>query len=311
MTLKEIDGRWLCRKSKKAKTEEDVTEIIEWVADDVISLMGRAGRTEFHAYLCREKTTWKQMYGVTSLLSYWGEKDKLVQWAVDKTIESFQLGGEDGASADGWVISREYWARLTEQARTAHKRSLNEASDLGTKVHAEVEAYIKKCIEYGGKLHGVGLEGASEQAREFMHWAMENDVEFLASEKVVYSKRLWCAGTMDFLCRINGKLMIGDVKTSNWISPKHFLQCGAYASFYEEMHPLYEIGMEFSDGRFRPTERQKGVEGVVIVQLPRDGGIKAMTNTDVGQTVDNLEQGFEKVVSLCRMDKDISSNLYL
>lgn len=287
MTLTENDGRWLCRKSPKAKTVEDVTDIIVFDGD-FASLMGRAGRTEFHAYLHKSGNKWLQMYGVTSLLGYWGEKDKLVQWAVDRTVDHIGAWAnplleddEDGAGyiKDGLEV------KLGE-ARKAHKTSLNSASATGTLIHSEIEHYIKKCIEYGGKLHGVGYEG-SDQLKLFMMWAMENDVEFLASEKVVYSKRLWVAGTLDALCIWNGKRYLLDIKTSNWISPKHFLQCGGYAEMLDEP-----------------------VDGCVIVQLPRSGGINVVTNDDVGVGISELQKGFEGVVSLVKMDKLISSNLY-
>lgn len=302
MTLRELDGKWMCRKSKKAKTEEDVSDIIEFIAPDVASLMGKSGRTEFHAYLCKQGNRWEQMYGVTSLLSYWGEKDKLVQWAVDRGIEYIrEYGMASYNELTGEVANYRVTETLLEASSKAHKRSLNEAGASGTAVHAEVEAYIKKAIENGGKLPGMVFHG-SPQAQLFQKWAEEENVTFLASEKVVYSKRLFCAGTMDFLCEINGRLTIGDVKTSNWISPKHFLQCGAYAEFYEEPLKL---------DRVATGSDYESVQGIVIVQLPRDGGIKVVTNNDVGMAVDNLKDGFEKVVQLVRMDKDISTNLYM
>jgi len=285
VTLTEKDGRWYCRKSPKAKTQEDVTDIIVFDGE-FCSLMGKAGRTEFHAYLHKSGNKWLQMYGVTSLLGYWGEKEKLVQWAVDRAVDS--------VLADRVLIGTPEDDEVWRNARQAHKRSLNEASSLGTDVHGEVEEYIKKCIANGGKLAGVVFHG-SEQAQLFMKWAEEEGVEFLASEKVVYSKRLWTAGTLDFLCRTKGKLFVGDVKTSNWISPKHFLQCGAYAEFWEEMSY---------------TRDERRIQGIVIVNLPRSGGIKVVTNDNVGMSVDNLKRGFEDVVRLVKMDKDISLNLY-
>ena len=306
MTLRQVDGRWLCRKSKKAKTEEDVTDIIVFDGDFCV-LMGKAGRTEFHAYLHRSGNKWLQMYGVTSLLGYWGEKDKLVQWAVDKAVDSIPVPEpQKDWETDEIRATRSEYERWLKEARTAHKRSLNEASALGTDVHAEVEAYIKKAIGYGGKLHGVIDTDCSEQCQLFQKWAIENDVTFLASEKVVYSKRLWTAGTLDFLCIINGKLTVGDVKTSNWISPKHFLQCGAYASFYEERESIHSFPDDHTYVREWPTM----IQGIVIVQLPRSGGIKVVTNTQVGMTVDNLKTGFERVVELVKADKLMSSNLY-
>lgn len=306
MTLREEKGRWLCTKSKKAKRSEDVTDIIVFDGD-FCSVMGKAGRTEFHAYLHKNGNQWQQMYGVTSLLGYWGEKERLVQWAVDRGIEFIRGKLDAGLLPDDLVsvTSCGEFLDVLEESRTAHKRSLNDASDKGKDVHAEVEEYIKKAISYGGRMPGV-LPVGSEQAQLFMKWAEENNVEFLASEKVVYSKRLWVAGTLDFLCRIDGKLMIGDVKTSNWVSPKHFLQCGAYAKFYEEMEATFLYAGDVEVKRTWPAV----VEGIVIVNLPRSGGIKIVTNEDVGQTVDNLKRSFESVVQLVRTDKDISSNLY-
>ena len=314
MTLTEKDGRWLCKKSPKAKTVEDVTDIIKFDGD-FASLMGKAGRTEFHAYLHKSGNKWLQMYGVTSLLSYWGEKDKLVQWAVDKACDEVKayISPQNFAFGLAELVDGSLDA-VVEKARFAHKRSLNEASSLGTDVHAEVETYINKCIANGGKLPGMVFAG-SEQSQLFQNWAEENDVIFLASEKVVYSKRLWCAGTLDFLCEIRGKLYVGDVKTSNWISPKHFLQCGAYASFYEEMGTTvdYAEGEGLNGSTWSAAKWEKGepVEGIIIVNLPRSGGIKTVTNDNVGMTVDNLKRGFEDVVRLVKMDKDISSNLYM
>jgi hypothetical protein len=310
MTLTEKDGRWLCRKSPKAKTVEDVTDIIVFDGD-FCSLMGKAGRTEFHAYLHKSGNRWLQMYGVTSLLGYWGEKEKLVQWAVDRGVEYIKSNAGLSVTDGGEEITMyRVHPAIMEEARTAHKRSLNEASALGTDVHAECEAYIKKAIANGGKLPGAIFEG-SEQARLFMKWAEEEGVQFLASEKVVYSKRLWTAGTLDFLCLINGKLTVGDVKTSNWISPKHFLQCGAYASFYEEMSAKT---LDLSFLSFPPPidmmVPSDEIEGIVIVQLPRSGGIKVVTNTQVGVGITELKSAFEMIVSLVKLDRNVSTALY-
>jgi hypothetical protein len=293
LTLREENGRWLCRKSKKAKTEEDVTDIIVFDGD-FASLMGKSGRTEFHAYLHKSGNQWLQMYGVTSLLGYWGEKDKLVQWAVDRAVEYVSQKVEGRVSTNDFgstlVTDHDDFVSILGEARTAHKRSLNEASALGTDVHAEVEAYIKKCIANGGSMPGAIPEG-SEQARLFMKWAEEEGVQFLASEKVVYSKLDWCAGTADIYALWKGKTWLLDIKTSNWVSPKHFFQLGGYARFEKEM-----TGMKF--------------DACGVVHLPRGGGIKVVSNDDVGVGITQLMTAFELITSIVKMDKRISSALY-
>ena len=289
MTIKEVDGRWLARKSPKAKTWEDITDLIKFDGD-FASVMGKAGRTTFHAYLHKSGNRWLQMYGVTSLLGYWGEKDRLVQWAVDQAIDYvgkellYSVYNEDGG------YDEMGWEQTLKLSRTAHKRSLEAAGASGTDVHSECEEYIKKAIEHGGRLAGV-IPSGSDQAQLFMKWAEENNVEFLASEKVVYSKRLFTAGTADIFAIWNGKRYLMDLKTSNWMSVKHFFQLGAYSLFDREM------GSE-------------PVEGVAIIHLPRGGGIKVVTNDEIGYSVGQLEQAFEHIVGLAKIDKNVSTALY-
>ena len=69
-----------------------------------------------------------------------------------------------------------------------------------------------------------------KQVQHFINWALANKVKFLESEKVVYDKDLFLAGTADFVCEIDGKRYIGDIKTSSGIYDlTPFAQCAAYA----------------------------------------------------------------------------------
>lgn len=307
MQIKQVDGKWLAKKSNKAKRWEDVTDIIEFQGDDFCSVMGKAGRTKFHTYLGKSGGRWLQFHGVTSLLGYWGDKKSLEEYIKRNTVVGAYLNNvtsdeleviksmipEDGnVTKDAEkAISKQF-----PQFRTAMKYTdsiLNDTSDWGKKVHAEVEEYIKKAISYGGRLTAVP-EG-SEQFQLFVKWAIENDVQFIASEKVVYSRKLWSAGTLDFMCRINGKLCIGDIKTNNWLSIKHFFQCGGYAEMIEDK-----------------------IEGIVVVNLPRTGGIKVAVNEPLGieadytlhMPVEKLRNAFKSIVELVKIDKDVSSVLY-
>jgi hypothetical protein len=133
MEVVEKDGRWFAKKNKKAKTTEDITDIVK-IDGDFCSVMGRAGRTEFHSYLGKIGTRWVEMHGVTSLLNYWGEKERLLQWAVDRAVDYIAE-----AHSHNEVILKD--------ARSAHRRSLKEAGDHGTSVHELVEQWIKSQIK--------------------------------------------------------------------------------------------------------------------------------------------------------------------
>lgn len=255
MEIKQVGDKWLAKKSRKAKTWEDVTDILTFDGE-FCSCMGKAGRTEFHSYLGKSGKRWLEMYGVTSLLNFWGEKERLLQWAVDRAVDAIEAGEE------------------TNQARSAHKRSLNEAGVHGTDTHALVEEWIKdgKVVEH-------------DQLHQFIEWATGK--VFIASEMALRSSKLWVAGTCDFIVEIDGKRYMGDLKTSNYVSYKNFIQCGAYALMYEEM------------GKGK-------IDGIIIVHMPRTGGFKVHMDMDV----DAYKLDFENLVRMVKRDKSKSFELY-
>ena len=275
MEIKQAEDTWLAKKSKKAKTWEDVTDIIKFDGD-FASVMGKAGRTEFHSYLGKIKDKWVEMYGVTSLLNYWGEKERLLQWAVDRAVDWIE---DEFVDCEEIPQTKVFYERVCKEARSAHKRSLNEASSHGTYKHALVETWIKGRIE--------GNEVFNPEIKEFIEWAVSSGVTFLASEMPLRSKKLWVAGTTDFICEINGKKYIGDLKTSNYIKFPNFIQCGAYALMYEEMG----LGK---------------IDGIVIAHMPRTGGF----NIHIDMDVDNYKKDFEALVRMVKRDKDKSYQLF-
>lgn len=246
MEVKQEHGRWFARKSKTAKRLEDITDIIRFNnAGDCASIIGNAGRTSFHSYVNKTSQGWKEMYGTTSILSMWGEKDALIQHGVNKAIDCLIEGAGYLYNKDGEVVAVTCHGDKLQSARKAHIDFLEAAGEHGTRIHGIVEDYIKD-----------GKESDEEQVTAFSNWAVENKVKFLASEMFVASKQLFVGGTLDFLAEINGRLYIGDVKTSNYISPKFYYQMAAYALMYEE-----EYGVTIDDA--------------VIIHMPRKGGFNA------------------------------------
>ena len=76
------------------------------------------------------------------------------------------------------------------------------------------------------------------QMQNFHKWlvmAEERGIEWLGSEKKVYSKLWNYAGTIDALARINGELYVIDFKTSAKIYKEYYLQVYGYAQAVHEM----------------------------------------------------------------------------
>ena len=198
----------------------------------------------------------KPLIGVTTVLGVIA-KPFLIQWSANMTEQhireniSYVIPGEDGG----------YWAikpSVVEEAKTAHRKKKEKAGDWGTEVHKAIEQSIKK-----EKITAELDEKGKEVFDKFLNWAVENKVEFLESEKHVYSKKLWIGGILDLVIKIDGKKYIGDIKTSSGIYNEAFFQMGAYNLCLEEM------------------KEHKDVEGYIVINLKKDGTIDFKVATDM------------------------------
>ena len=142
--------------------------------------------------------------------------------------------------------------KIFDEAKSAHWKKKVSAGDIGTFVHNWVEDYIN------GKNPKLpvnkDLRGAVQR---FLDWQKEYNVRFLLAEQQVYSLRRKYTGTLDFICEIDGKMYIGDLKTSNAIYKNEMgQQLAAYKMAREEEFPeekyegcvLVRIGKK--DGEF-------------------------------------------------------------
>lgn len=172
----------------------------------------------------------KKVDGTTSALGVIS-KPALMYWAVNQAIEHLQGIMKPGKSYDEMEIRS-----MLLDAKGAHRKKKETAADMGTFVH-------KWCEDWIAGLNpevpvNPELKNATDQ---FLKWVSEHHVEFLLSEKVVYSKLYNYAGTMDFLAKIDGKLTVGDFKTSSGIWDEYFFQVAAYQQAYEEEYPEAKI----------------------------------------------------------------------
>ena len=124
---------------------------------------------------------------------------------------------------------------------------LYEGSDIlaiGTCVHSMCEAWVKgdepmlvpeKALEeetVNDKATFRAQAASAYSAFEF--WCKGTQLEIVDCEVAVISETHRYGGTLDFIGKLNGKLVLGDFKTSNGVWPEYLCQLAAYAKAYEE-----------------------------------------------------------------------------
>jgi len=168
--------------------------------------------------------------GTTSILKIIN-KPALMYWAVNKAIEYLEW-----ELPVGKPICELEKSKMLQEAKKAHRQILSDAGDFGTLVHSLIESHIKK-EPYQYPVNPI----VRESFEQFLKWDKENQPEYLFSERKIYSIEHNFAGTLDFLCKINGKVVIGDIKTSSGIWDEYYLQLAAYRMALMEEFPDLDI----------------------------------------------------------------------
>lgn len=180
--------------------------------------------------------------GVTSVLSVIS-KPKLTGWAVGvgNTYVQKKIDEKDDWTKDEII-------RILCEGKEQHIKIKDQAAKEGRAIHKLAENHIKGVQETN--------EG-HQKFQAFLKWIEDYKIEFLESERVIYSLQDNYCGTFDFLCVINGKKYLGDLKTGKGLYPEYFLQTAAYQKAYEE-----ETGDKV-DGRLLIKVAPRGYEMVI------------------------------------------------
>lgn len=115
--------------------------------------------------------------------------------------------------------------------------------------------------------------------------------ELVATEYHLFSDDHKFAGTADIIVKIDGKLWLLDIKTSNSVHTSHYLQLAAYAKAWNETHsePIEGCGILW----LKSNSRSEGKKGVI---KGRGWELK---------TVDNIDEKFDmflKVYDIYKME---------
>lgn len=179
---------------------------------------------------------------VTTLLGIL-DKPWLPKWMLNEMAGSLK----NDLQADRSYTSYELDDIIT-RAKGASKKKSTDGMTSGSATHKWIEGYIFLRMSLLGELQGIDTSQVPPETqpavRCFLEWERLNRVEWLASEMFVVSEIHGFAGTLDFVARINGKLTLGDFKTSNTIANDHFLQTAGYQVAFEEMDKEHKYPIE-------------------------------------------------------------------
>lgn len=170
----------------------------------------------------------QRVKGVTTYLGIKDKSQALVSWAV----------GEAGLHlydiiSSGQIVTMDD----VRNALKRHNEIKDEAALIGTAMHAWCEYFIKH------KLKREGFETPPVMPEDpqialgvnsFLEWYIAHNVQFLNSERVIYSRKHQYIGTMDFDAIVDGKLTGGDFKSSNGLYNTVLAQISAYIQAAEE-----------------------------------------------------------------------------
>lgn len=239
----------------------------------------------------RYKVNGEAKKGVTTIIGDTLAKRALMLWPMDVCLKYI----------------RDNMPNITEDvleiAADEHNRLRNTGGSIGTAVHEHAELILN-----GGDKSLSNLDsGAVMAIRAFRKWFDSTKPEVLDVESVIYSESLNYCGTFDALLKIDGKLTLMDLKTTNpsrdapkGIYAENFVQLGAYALAYEEQRQ-YEIA--------HGGTKLEPIEELMILSCKKNGACDIQTSTDLGFKVKDLVLVAKSVIDVHNKLLDIKNKL--
>ena len=180
----------------------------------------------------------------------------LTKWAANEGAAWFKRNAQRG-----WNLNdEEDVEKIVQGIANAHIVISRTALDIGKVVHG----YIEEAIEWSlGELSDMPEmpenEAAVNSIQAFGEWVRENDVEWVATEERIYSKKYKYAGTVDAVAMIDDKFSVIDFKTSKQIYKSYKLQVYAYKQAIEEMYgkeveSCWILRFDKTTGKFQAKE---------------------------------------------------------
>lgn len=169
-----------------------------------------------------------------------------------------------------WISSHypkgvSYFKWLADKGWDEAESIKESAGDRGHKVHQSITKLLQgeglsidSSVENSetGKLEPIKL-AEYEAVMSFVDWFKATNPKVLANEEVLFNEEHQFAGTMDFLCEIEGETWLIDFKTSQYIWPSHEIQIASYAHTLPQMPDkmaVLQLGYKRNKKSYKLTE---------------------------------------------------------
>src|SRR4029077_8032947 len=171
---------------------------------------------------------------------------------IDEVLQAAKKGMEfiiEQSKVD--VLVYDNWRKFLDKCYRAHAKETKDTAESGTILHKFLENYLKiKLGDVTANLDPMEDKFAT-QINKFFAWEKENNVEWLGSEIHVGSLMFQYCGIADFVAKINGRIVLGDFKTSKQWKDSWIPQLVGLKQCFQEMG--------------------QPIDDLTVVRLSRDG----------------------------------------
>ena len=213
---------------------------------ETTSVYGGRARVEFdgkyHRYLVTVPGVCYREFqpSVTSILKMKDKSEALTVWAVN----CFEKKAKEYLNQVESPVDKDLVVAIIEQSKNNFRDVKEEAADIGTAVHEQLELTIKSRAGLcpSPSLPLLMVEGFTQDMVDMANAAIfagikyldERSIKLIQAEAPRWSARHGYIGTGDLISEIDGKKSVLDFKTSKRLYAEVFLQTAAYQVAYQE-----------------------------------------------------------------------------
>jgi len=207
-------------------------------------------RDEDHAYTVDYKGKITVLPGVTGILDVVGSKDKLnrlMGWSKKQAL--LKVAEHIRAFAGKSLIVDEDWIEaVRKSAWKRDKELLKEAGDIGTKIHAAIDAFIAGEIPILDDTTRPGFDN-------FVKWLDESKIKLIKGDTYVANLKLGYGGALDAIGERDGKIILLDWKTGSSVYDTAAMQSAAYyLAFFETYDVAVDTAFVVRFGKEKPGD---------------------------------------------------------
>jgi hypothetical protein len=231
---------------------------------------------------------------VTSILRIIDRSNALMGWATRVERESFKAALEDILTEPGEVDRQQVWDRISAKlaGKRAYMKARDQAADIGQAAHRMIHWHTLRMLGRQEGPEPAGPDGALRAAVAWMEWAKDVDFTPLYVEHFVYCPRCAYAGTCDFIGKVQGQVVLGDLKTGKAVYDESHLQVLSYR------HAAACQGIKTDAGlilRLPKSEHDPAFEVVWAKTIPYGYWISARRLWEWQQIMDDEDTGSTKM----------------